>query len=211
MVEMEKKVSRPENPRTSRSRTQLVLIWVLFLLPPVSAWVAWKYLGEQGVGATTNAGTLVAPARPLQLVGLGKPDGTALGEGDLRGRWTYVLFAPGECDERCEQQLYLTRQIRIAMSKDIQRVQRLLVFAQPPTAALERRLAEDQPDLLWVVRDEQAGSLLQQFRGEGFGPMGEQYFLVDPLGNLMMYYDLGVSAKGMMRDLQKLLKISQIG
>ena len=204
-------MSRPEENRTRRSRSQLVLIWVLFLLPPISAWVAWKYFGEQGVGATTNAGTLVSPARPLQLAGLREADGTALTEEELRGRWTYVLFAPGDCDERCQKQLYLTRQVRIAMSKDIPRVQRLLVLARQPTPELAQLLAEEQPDLRWVVRGEQADILLQQFHGEGFDPRGEQYFLVDPLINLMMFYDLEVPTKGMMKDLQKLLKISQIG
>ena len=56
-----------------------------------------------------------------------------------------------------------------------------------------------------------AQALLQPFRGDGFAPQGEQFFLVDPLGNLMMYYDPGVQASGVMKDLQKLLKISQIG
>ncbi|MGB5671107.1 MAG: hypothetical protein WBM71_11195, partial [Sedimenticolaceae bacterium] len=62
-----------------------------------------------------------------------------------------------------------------------------------------------------VVLGEQADPLLQVFSGTGFAPKGGQLFLVDPLGNLMMYYNLEVPAKGMMRDLQKLLKISQIG
>lgn len=187
------------------------MIWVLFLLPPISAWVAWKYLGEQGAGATTNAGTLVAPARPLQLHGLRQPDGKPLAEGDLRGRWTYVLFASADCGDRCQKQLYLTRQIRIAMSKDIQRVQRVLVLSKIPSPALVEQLAAEHEDLRWVVGGEQAKPLLQQFSGEGFDPTGAQFFLIDPLGNLMMYYDLEVAAKGMMRDLQKLLKISQIG
>ena len=56
-----------------------------------------------------------------------------------------------------------------------------------------------------------AAALLGRFRGEGFSPDGTQYFLVDPLVNLMMYYDSEVSAKGMMKDLRKLLKVSQVG
>lgn len=207
---MEENVSRPED-RQSRSRNQLVLIWILFLLPPLSAWVAWKYLGEEGVGATTNAGTLISPARPLQPAGLLRADGTAFSDKEMRGRWTYVLFAGGDCGEACARQLYLTRQTRIAMSKDIRRVQRLLVLDQAPSAEFTQRLQEEQPDLHWVVRDQQAGPLMQQFSGDGFGPTGEQFFLVDPLGNLMMFYDLEVPAKGMMKDLQKLLKVSQIG
>ena len=194
-----------------RSRIQLLLIFTLFLLPPVGAWVAWQYLGEQGVEATTNAGTLVAPARPLQVTGLRRADGSALVDADLRGHWTYVLFAQGNCAARCQEQLYLTRQTRLAMNKDIQRVKRLLVLERAPAAELARRLAAEHEDLDWVVRSDQAGALIEHFRGDGFGPEGEQYFLVDPLGNLMMFYDLEVPAKGLMKDLQKLLKISQIG
>ena len=204
-------MSAPDARSGQRNRTKLVLIWILFLLPPVSAWVAWKYYAAQGVGATTNAGTLIAPARPLQLTGLQRADGTVFGDEQLRGRWTYVLFAPGPCDQDCQQQLYLTRQTRTAMSKDIPRVQRLLVLAQTPSADLVRRLQEEHPDLHWVVSNAQAGSLLRQFEGGGFGYRGGQYFLVDPLGNLMMFYDLAVPAKGLRKDLQKLLKISQIG
>lgn len=203
-------MSRPE-VQTQRGRRQLLLIFALFLLPPVSAWVAWKYIGDSGTESTTNAGTLVSPARPLSIGGLQQADGRALSDADLRGRWTYVLFASADCDARCEQQLYLTRQIRLGMSKDIPRVQRLLVLADAPDASLAQRLASEHADLTWVVRGAAADALLQHFQGEGFAPQGEQYFLVDPLGNLMMYYDLAVPAKGMLRDLQKLLKISQIG
>jgi hypothetical protein len=204
-------MSRPDERQVRRSRIQLILIFALFLLPPLSAWVAWKYLGTSGVESTTNAGTLIAPARPLDLAGLRRPDGAPFVDADLHGRWTYVLFVPGECDERCEQQLYLTRQVRLSVSKDIPRVQRLAVFGQAPAAALAQELASDHADLTWVVRDTAAGRLLDSFRGDGFGADGQQYFLIDPLGNLMMYYDLSVPAKGMMKDLQKLLKISQIG
>lgn len=204
-------MSRPDERQVRRSRTQLVLIFALFLLPPVSAWVAWKFMGQAGVDSTTNAGTLVVPARPLSISGLYRADGTALPEAALRGRWTYVVFAGADCDERCRQQLYLTRQIRLAMSKDIPRVQRLLVLTRPPEAALAEAFADEHADLQWVVRDGQAQALLQRFRGDGFAPEGGEYFLVDPLGNLMMYYDLEVPVSGIVKDLQRLLKISQIG
>ena len=41
-------MSKPDASQVRRSRIQLVLIFALFLLPPVSAWFAWKYLGERG-------------------------------------------------------------------------------------------------------------------------------------------------------------------
>ena len=204
-------MSKPDASQVRRSRIQLVLIFALFLLPPVSAWVAWKYLGEQGVGATTNAGSLISPARPLSPLGLAGSGGMPMDDGELRGRWTYVMFAPSDCAERCQQQLYITRQVRLAMSKDIPRVQRLLVLDQAPPATLVQQLGSDHADLHWGVRGERSTTPLREFSGDGFAADGAHFFLVDPLGNLMMHYSLDVPAKGMIRDLQKLLKISQVG
>ena len=39
----------------------------------------------------------------------------------------------------------------------------------------------------------------------------ERVYIVDPLGNLMMYYLPDADAGGMLKDLQKLLKYSKIG
>jgi hypothetical protein len=205
-------MSVTEATGTGKGRRQFVLLVVLFLVPPIGAWVAWKVMGEQGVAATTNAGQLVSPPRPLALAGLREPGGTSIGTADLRGRWTYVLFDDGNCASRqCDDQLYLTRQTRLAMNKDMQRVQRLLVLGSEPSAVLRRKLDEQHPDLRWVSRGAEAQRLLSQFTGPGFDATGRNFFLVDPLGNLMMAYDLDVPAKGLMKDLQKLLKVSQIG
>jgi hypothetical protein len=194
-----------------RGRRQLLSIIALFLLPPIAAWLAWSYLGEQGVSATTNAGELISPPRPLELQGLRTGQGAVVGNDLVTGRWTLVLFDNGSCQQDCGQQLYITRQTRLAMNKDVSRVQRLLIFAAPPSDSLVERLAEEQSDLQWVVQDAAAMNMLRAFRGETFSPSGQQYFLVDPLGNLMMVYDLKVPPRGLMKDLQKLLKISQVG
>jgi cytochrome oxidase Cu insertion factor (SCO1/SenC/PrrC family) len=193
------------------NRLKLLAIIALFMLPPLAAWVAWQTMDATGAGATTNAGTLVTPARPLSFAGLKQPDGNVLDESALRGRWTIVMFANGECDDRCSELLYLTRQIRLGMNKDIPRVQRLLVLDTSPSPEVAAELARDHEDLIWVIRDASAATLMQAFHGDGFAPDGEQSFLVDPLGNLMMVYGPEVPAKGMMKDLRKLLKISQIG
>lgn len=197
--------------RVRRNRTKLLLLIGLFLLPPLGAWLAWQYVNIAGVSATTNAGTLVTPARPLTTAGLVDAQGGPVPSDRLRGRWTYVMFAGEGCGESCQQQLYLTRQIRLGMNKDVGRVQRLLVFDTVPEAGLDAQLAAEHEDLVWVVRASDATPLVERFSGPGFAPGGAQYFLVDPLGNLMMFYGMDVPAKGMIKDLQKLLKISQIG
>jgi hypothetical protein len=39
----------------------------------------------------------------------------------------------------------------------------------------------------------------------------ERVYLVDPLGNLMMYYLPDANPRGMIKDLHRLLKYSRIG
>lgn len=194
----------PDPAQVSRNRRKLVLLFVLFLIPPVGAWLAWQYLGTHGVGATTNTGTLIQPARPLEATGV-------LADAGVRGRWTYVMFAPGDCDARCMEQLYITRQVRLAMNKDIPRVERLLVLSGEPGAVLAEHLQKEHEDLRWLVPADGAGAFRDAFSGDGFAPDGSRFFLVDPLGNLMMFYADTGAAKGIIRDLQKLLKISQVG
>jgi cytochrome oxidase Cu insertion factor (SCO1/SenC/PrrC family) len=39
----------------------------------------------------------------------------------------------------------------------------------------------------------------------------QSLFIVDPLGNLMMRYDVRQNPKGLLQDLKKLLSLSHIG
>lgn len=204
-------MSAPEVAAVRRGRVQLVLIFALFLAPPLGAWFAWQYVETHGVDATTNVGVLVSPARPVTADGLGAGDGADLTVDALRGRWTYVLFAPAGCGERCRRQLYLTRQVRLGVNKDMSRVQRLLVVPASSGAGPRAELAEAHPDLRVAVLRSEDAPFAAPFHGEGFAPDGAHYFLLDPLGNLMMRYADDVPGKGLLKDLRKLLKASQIG
>lgn len=180
-----------------RGRRQLLLMIALFLLPPIAAWIAWNYLGERGVASTTNNGSLISPARPL-----------ARYDELFTGRWLYVVYGNEGCDAACQQQLYVTRQTRIAVNKDMQRVRRLLLLDAPAEQSLAERLESEHQDLLVAVVNKETRA---QFQGENFDTRGGQFFLVDPLGNLMMFYSADAEPRGVLRDLQKLLKISQVG
>lgn len=192
-----------------RSRMQLILIALLFAAPVVTAWVTWKFAVSGGVNATTNAGQLISPARPLQATGLLGADEQPLGDRLLNGRWSYVLLSGGGCDAQCADALYLTRQVRTSVNKDMQRVQRLLVLRQLP-ADLDAMRAM-HPDLKVAVVDTQAWQAFAgQFGSDAAAEHGV-FFMVDPLGNLMMRYDGQVEPKGVLKDLRKLLKVSQVG
>ncbi len=67
----------------SKSQRQLLALFAIFLLPPVSAYIAWKYVGEHGVTVTTNNGQFISPARPLQYDVLGEKAGATQRTVDL--------------------------------------------------------------------------------------------------------------------------------
>ncbi len=48
-------------------------------------------------------------------------------------------------------------------------------------------------------------------RAGGDDATAEVIYLIDPLGNLMMSYAPGAKPKGMLEDMKRLLRLSQIG
>jgi hypothetical protein len=115
----------------------------------------------------------------------------------MHGKWVLALRAPSACDGPCRQQLYYMRQIRVIQAADMDRVARLWVLddAGKPDAAL----LVQYPGLL-VVSDAGLASAL--------GPAGH-IALIDPRANLMMRFPQDSDPKGIVKDLQKLLKYSR--
>lgn len=184
----------------TRQRLKLIVLFLLFAGPLLLAWVwyhntdvAWLKPG------TVNHGTLIQPPKPLEHSTLQ----AAGGEFQLNRKWTVVVAAPN-CEKVCVKALYVTRQVRIALGKDNERVQRLLLSDSQPGIDL----AKTQPDL--AVKIGAALPLLNEL--QGFAPNRDAHiFLVDPLGNAMMWYPLDVAPKDLHDDLKRLLRYSQTG
>ncbi len=74
-------------------------------------------------------------------------------------------------------------------------------------------LRNQHPDLVTVRATAAAAPLLARLpRAGGVDPLhAARVYLVDPNGNLMMYYAPGAKPKDMLEDLQRLLQLSYIG
>ncbi|RRQ22116.1 hypothetical protein [Thiohalobacter thiocyanaticus] len=95
--------------------------------------------------------------------------------------------------------------MRLAQGKNIDRVQRLLLLAEPAAPDWVREAQGHYPGLL-IARPAQAGAAaLEPF------PAAGRVYLIDPLGQLMMEYPLQADPKGMIKDLERLLRISYVG
>lgn len=205
-------MSHPQDQHpVRRGRRQLLAVAAIFFVPLFVAF--WLYYGPGHWRPTggTNQGEIIDPARPLPAVSLEKPDGTQTGEQFLRGKWTLLYVGNGACGPECRKALFLTRQSRIALNKDMDRLQRVFLVTQ--RCCDSKYLAAEHPDLLVARLDSPAGArLIHEFPAYPDAPgAAGRIYLVDPLGNLMMSYPRGGPDKALLTDLKKLLRLSHIG
>ncbi len=179
----------PSDP-LKRGRVKLALLGLFFAAPFALAWLA--YWLDWAPGATSNYGELLEPrvlgGAPLER---------------LRGKWVLVTLDAAACDAYCERKLYFMRQLRRAQGKNQERVERLwlLTDAGAPRAALREAIEG--------THVEPAGALAAAF--PAVGQTADHIYLVDPVGNLMMRYPREPDPSRMLKDLQRLLKVSGLG
>ena len=206
-------VNAAPGPRT-RSRLSLLLLFALFASPVVLAWLAFYVFPGWRPAGTINHGELIEPLRPLPAFRLDAVSGDSVDETFLRGKWTLVYLARGDCGERCVEQLYKLRQVRLAQGKNIDRLQRLMLWdASAVAGERQAELGEYFPGQVVVsLAGQDASALLDTFVLDDHDPMrAGRFYLVDPLGNLMMSYEPDDEPRGMIKDLERLLKYSGLG
>ncbi|MEN8204636.1 MAG: SCO family protein [Pseudomonadota bacterium] len=196
------------------SRQALVLLALLFMAPAFVAWVMHNS-SEQGwrPEGTTNRGMLVHPARPLTLPAAMMIAGVPAND-FLQGKWTLLYIGDADCDAVCNENLYKMRQVRTAQNENMRRVQQLYLVLDAAVPAPLQALLENEYRKMAVtlVSDEQAEQIASYFLIDGVSMQGaERVYLIDPLGNLMMFYPPDANPSGMLKDLKKLLKFSKIG
>jgi hypothetical protein len=182
------------------ARAKLLLIVSLFALPIVASFAAYRFLRLE---PTANYGELILPPQTLPQHPLARPDGAAFRFGELGDRWILVASDSGACEGPCPAKLHSMRQVRLALGRNASRVVRVFVVddAHAPDSAAFAPLE----DLVVVATP------------RGFpappGPAHDRdhIYLVDPRGNVMMRWPAQPDFRGMLKDLERLLKASQIG
>ena len=190
-----------------KSQRLLLVLFAVFVIPLLAA-VGMIAMRDQLTLVTPSShGKLIRPAQPITSLQLQTAAQNMVNKQDLLGKWTYVLYVHDQCNLDCEAALFKIRQARLAAGKDVNRVQYLLLRSAE-SASLDAALLSRHRQMLVgkLIKWETSAS------PEDHQPLqaGEVY-LIDPLGNLMMRYSDSSTAKGMLKDLKKLLRISKIG
>jgi hypothetical protein len=199
-----------------RQRRLLIGLALLFFAPLGLAFYLYYGHGTWHPGGRVNTGELIQPARPLPALALPLLTSGNTQPNFLRGKWTFLYVTHGPCTPACRTRLYDTRQVRLALDRDMNRVQR--VFIADAGCCDAQFLHDQHPDLIAIRADAADAPLLTLLPGldpaaapGGTTVLAPRVYLIDPLGNLMMSYAADAKSKGMLEDMKRLLRLSSIG
>ncbi|SDW77311.1 hypothetical protein [Marinobacter mobilis] len=201
--------NEPLSPeRVRRGRRVALLLFVIGFGPMLLATVMY-YTGWLNPAGHVNYGSLVQPLVPVSQLNLIGTDGKRLADRftapTANRQWLMLTTAEG-CAQTCESLLYLSRQVNVALGKDANRVARAAYLTELTLSQQQRLGAEYEA--------------VEMLRRGGRDPVwpdainpaaGPRILLVDPLGHVMMQYTPDNSGEDMLKDIKRLLKLSQLG
>lgn len=187
----------------SKNKKRLLLVMAVFAIPLLASYLA--YFVWQPQGAVRNYGELIPPEPLPETLTLAKLAGGQITLKELRGKWLMVQVDAGGCDSACEKKHYAMRQVRLMQGREQERVLRLWVVTDDavPSPVLKQKI-----DSMMLLKDT-SGTLIAKLSAKE--RVRQHIYLIDPLGNLMLRWPGDPDMKRMHKDLERLLKYSQIG
>jgi hypothetical protein len=166
-----------------RNVTQVVMLFLVFLLPMLAGWFLYYY-HEQFPLKTINHGVLVKQPIGVQYLYAAMQNGN-------EEKWHILYVDNGLCNKDCMKTFYFLQQVRKALGKNSERVKVTLLGGNYIPLQRLQMVFSKQTNQQFTVKD--------------------KIYLVDPLGNLFMYYPTTTDPMNVLKDLKKVLEVSQIG
>jgi hypothetical protein len=178
----------------TRSRRMLLLLVALFFVPLAAAFIA--YYGGWRPAGSTNHGELLQPIRQLPAT-FAEP---------LTGKWALAWVGDGACNTDCQTALVFARQTRLSLAADTNRVKWVLLATDH--CCNREYLDTAHQGIIALDAAADRAALLATLPEKD---LAHSLFVIDPLGNIVLRYDVRNSPRGLLEDIKKLLKLSHIG
>jgi len=192
--------------RVKRGRRMALLLFAIGFGPMIVATVMY-YTGWMNPDGYSNNGTLVQPPvsiAELQLRGAdGSPLADRFGPELEEPEWMMVVVAK-DCGAVCEDLLYRTRQVNIAMGKNASRINRS-AWLGGISDDLDQRWSDEYSlmEKLSLPAESEPS-----WPGDVDPEREPRILVIDPFGNIIMHYGSEHTGKEMLGDLKHLLKLS---
>jgi cytochrome oxidase Cu insertion factor (SCO1/SenC/PrrC family) len=201
-------------------RLALLIIAAMFLLPLLLAWLMYSGSLDFKPGSTRNLGTLVEPPVPIDWTVTVMLSGEAKlaarleqSIGVFDEHWVILQPVPADCDDSCLKNVSNLRQIHRASGRQQSRIRLALLLEESSPAEQVQSLLAVYPQF-HLIRDpsgplwEALTGIQQNLSGQA-GPARGVY-MIDPLGNIMLYYAAGSDPNHIKQDLKRLLTWSKL-
>ena len=162
---------------------KLFLMVLIFVIPLAVASLLYKYHAFFNL-KTTSHGILLKT--PLQVSYLYSQT-----EHPVQKQWRVIYISEKMCDEKCQYINHQLQQVKKALGKDTDRVSELLMNTTDPQVQKLKMDFKQQGNQNFVV--------------------SHKIYLIDPIGNLFMYYPDDTNPMNVLKDLKRVLEVSQIG
>jgi len=191
----------------------ILLALVILFIGPIFVANTLYDGGNSWVTSRVNYGHLIQPPKSLQTLHLTQANGKKLQQKSLNGKWILLYVVPKRCDENCKKTLYTIHQIQIALGKYSDRVSRIFVtLSKQHNKILIKKISHHYPAMKhFVITKNSFLKLTAHLPNNKLMRQNGGIFIVDPLGNIMMSYQAQTKGDGIYQDLNRLLRVSQIG
>ncbi|BFT32004.1 hypothetical protein D210916BOD24_31800 [Alteromonas sp. D210916BOD_24] len=180
----------PQNNFASK-KTLLMMVGV-FVIPVIMAKLALD--NDWFNKAATNKGQLLTPTINMDAV-----------LADTQPKWRLLYVIPAQCDNSCENALFSINQVWLALGKESDRTEALVITTDQSDSAALNALSE-YPHVATLN-----SAKLPQLDSNSV-------YIVDTQNNAMLFYhmkddrkDAVMESRNMLADIRKLLKLSRIG
>ncbi len=196
---------------TSKAKSgiwQMWLIIIIFAAPVIASYMTFYVIKPSG--GKTNYGQLVSPVQPAPADSL-MPH--------VYGKWTLLIARPAEdCskdEERCVKLLFLLRQVRASLGREMERVQ--IVWINTDNSKVSEALQEAYSEkvgvkIIQMPTNEESKNQLNQWLS--MDDAKDAIHLLDPKGDRMMRFSVNPQVPEfpkMRKDIEKLLKWNPTG
>lgn len=193
-----------------KNKITLILVLLACSFPIILSWVLLNFTNFVNKENTVNRGALIQPVVPIENIDLIKHVGHEDEHHHLHGKWSLVYFNQGICEESCIKRLDAISRIKIATGKYSLRVQSVLLSDIKQTGETKKiiesiNLLKYSTLALDIFKEKFLLNNVDMQSQEGW------LYIIDPLGNLMMYYEADADPYDIIKDLKRLLKTSRIG
>jgi hypothetical protein len=187
---------------TAAGRWKMLVVLLVCAAPVIASYFTYYVIRPEG---RRNFGELIDPQRALPAIAARTLDGQAGELTALKGQWLLISVAGGACDLRCQKNLYFQRQLREALGKEKDRMDRVWLVDDEAAVPMVLRPALDSSTVLRVA----PAALAQWLEPAAGQRLQDHLYLVDPLGNWMMRFPADMDAAAATRarrDLERLLR-----